>query len=74
MKRILKIILAIICWIIGLFLLYETLSSFKGLDPWGVGFTFYTLPVGMISILFLVEAIILSKDIIKKKGSDKNSK
>lgn len=74
MKKILKIILAMSCWIIGLILLYETLCSFKGIDLWELGFAFYTLPIGIISILFLVEALILTKDIIKKKGSGNNGK
>lgn len=72
MKKILKIILATSCWAIGLILLYETLCSFKGIDPWGLGFAFYTLPIGIISILFLIEALILTKDIINKKGSGNN--
>lgn len=74
MKKILKIILTISCWIIGLILLYEAFSSFRGLDSWGLGFTFYTLPVGIISILFLIEAIILTKDIIKRKEDNVNGK
>jgi len=67
MKKILKMVLGIICWIIGLFLLYEALCSLNKLDSWGLGFTFYTLPVGIISILFLIEAINLTKDFINKK-------
>lgn len=72
MKKNLKIILAVICWIIGLILLYDTLRSFKELDPWGLGFAFYILPTGIFSILFLLEAIVLTKDFINKKGSNKN--
>ena len=67
MKKIFKIILTIICWIIGLILLYETVSSLKNSDPWGLSFAFYTLPIGISSILFLIEAIILTKELIKKK-------
>ena len=71
MKRVFKIILTVVCWGIGFILLYETLYSFKGLDSWGLGFVFYTLPVGIISTLFLIEAILLTKDFVKK-GSDKD--
>ena len=67
MKKLFKIILTIICWIIGLTLLYETVSSLKNWDLWGLSFAFYTLPIGIISILFLIEAIILTKELIKKK-------
>lgn len=74
MKKILKIILTISCWIIGLILLYETLDSFSGLDTWGLGFVFYTLPVGIMSVLFLIEAIILTKEIVKRKGDNVNGK
>ena len=66
MKRVIKIIIAIICWVIGLYLLYETICSFEGLDPWGLSFAFGTLPIGIIAILFLVEAIILTKELVKK--------
>ena len=65
-KKLLKIIFAIICWIIGLCLLYETIHSFEEIDPWGLGFTFYTLPIGALSMLCLRQAIVLTKKLIKK--------
>ena len=65
MKKVFKIIIAIICWIIGFILLYETIHSLIGTDPWGLGFIFYSLPIGVISILFLLEAYILTKELIK---------
>ena len=70
MKKVLKIILTIICWLIGVFLLYETINSFNGLDPAGLGFIFFTLPVGIFCVIFLISAISLTKDIIKKKNND----
>lgn len=71
MKKIFKMILMVICWIIGLILLYKTLCSFKGMDPWGLTFIFYTWPIGAVSILFLLAAISLTKG-FGKKVSDKN--
>lgn len=67
MKKVLKIVLAIICWIVAIICLVEAFMSFKDLDSWGLGFTFYILPIGIIGILFLLEAIILTKGLINKK-------
>lgn len=65
MKKFLKIVLAIICWIGAILLLFETIKSFRYLDPWGLGFVFYTLPIGVIGILFLGGAIIITKELIE---------
>ena len=62
-----RIIGAIIFWIISLILLYETILSFIHADPWGVTFAFYTLPIGTLGILFLVMAIALTKGFIIHK-------
>ena len=70
MQKVLKIILRIVCCLIGVFLLYETINSFNGLDPAGLGFIFFTLPVGIFCVIFLISAISLTKDIIKKKNND----
>lgn len=67
MKKFLKIVLAIICWIGAILLLFETIKSLMYLDPWGLGFTFYTLPIGIMGILLLLEAIIITKELIAKK-------
>ncbi len=67
MKKFLKILLAIICWIGAILLLFETIKSFKFLDSWGLGFTFYTLPIGIMDILLLLKAIIITKEIIDNK-------
>lgn len=67
MKRILKVFLVIICWMGAIKLLFETINSLKNLEPWGLGFTFYTLPIGIIGILLLLEAIILTKKLIANK-------
>lgn len=67
MKRFLKIVLAIICWIGAILLLFETIKNFKFLDSWGLGFIFYTLPIEFMGILLLLEAIFITKEIIDKK-------
>ena len=67
MKKFLKIFLTIICWIGAIWFLFETIKSFKYIDPWGLGFLFYTLPIGIIGILFLIESIILIKELITNK-------
>lgn len=67
MKIFFKIMLTIICWVISIYLLYEIIIQFKSLDPWGLSFTFFILPLGMFLILFLVSAIKLTMSIIKKK-------
>lgn len=66
-KKILKIALAIICWIGAIKLLFEIINSLRYLDSWGLGFTFYTLPIGVIGILLLLEAINLTKEFITNK-------
>ena len=65
MKKIFKIIIATVCWIIGLILLYETIHSLIQSDPWGLTFTFFTLPIGITCILFLYEAYHLTKELIQ---------
>ena len=67
MKKFLKIALTIICWIGAILLLFETIKSFRQLDSWGLGLIFYTLPIGVIGGLLLLEAIILTKELIAKK-------
>ena len=69
MKKILKIILTIFCWICAIFLLVETVKSFNYIDDWGLGFTFFTLPIGILGILFLIEAVDLTKELMIKKNS-----
>ena len=68
-RNIIKTILAAVCLVIGIVLLYEILVSFKFSDPWGLGFTFYILPTGIISIGCLTIATILIKEIIKEKNN-----
>lgn len=69
--KVVKIISAIICWIIGLYLLYVTIWSFLDGDDWGLAFIFITLPCGVMSFLFLSGAItltmILKSELLKKK-------
>ena len=67
MERVLKIIFTIFCWICAIVLLVETIKSFNSLDPWGLEFTFYTLPIGILGILFLIIAVHLTKKLIKNK-------
>lgn len=67
MKKVLKIVITIICWVMGILLLWETIKSFRYLDPWGLGFAFYTLPIGIVSMLFLLEALILTKELVAEK-------
>ena len=67
MKKVLKIILTIFCWICTIIFLVEAIKSFKYLDPWGLGFTFYILPIGSLGILFLVIAVYLTKKLIRNK-------
>ena len=67
MKKVLKIILTIFCWICAIIFLMEALKSFNNLDPWGLEFTFYTLPIGILGILFLIIAVHLTKKLIKNK-------
>ncbi len=69
MKKFLKIVLTVICWIGAILFLFETINSFKYLDSWGLGFTFYTLPIGIIGTLLLIEAIILTKELIANKNN-----
>ena len=71
MKKIPTILFAILCWGAGLYLLYETLVSYKSGDPWGLAFAFITLPLGLFSLLILRFAIILTKDIIYIKKIDR---
>ena len=66
MKKILKIILVILLWIISLVMLIETISSFLVSDPWGLGFIFYTLPLVSITILLIVLSIYVTKNFLKK--------
>lgn len=66
MKKKLKIIFSIILWVFTIVLLFEVIESFKGLDPWGLSFTFYTLPISILCIITFVSAIGLTKDIIRK--------
>ena len=67
MKKFLKIVLTVICWIGAILFLFESIDSFKDLDPWGLIFTFITLPTGFIGTLLLIEAIILTKKLITNK-------
>ena len=67
MKKVLKIILTIFCWICTIIFLVEALKSFNDLDTWGLGFTFYTLPIGILGILFLIIAVHLTKKLIRNK-------
>ena len=67
MKKVLKIILTIFCWICAIILLVETIESLKYLDSWGLGFTFSTLPTGILGLLFLIIAIHLTKKLFKNK-------
>ena len=66
-KKILDYLLTIICWIIGIILVYQSFIAFFDADPWGLALTFYILPLGILGILFLVEAIRLTNEVIKKK-------
>ena len=72
MRRVLKIILMIFCWICAIILLVEAVKSFNNLDSWGLGFTFYTLPIGVLGILFLMIAVYLTKELIRNKNITKN--
>lgn len=67
MKKVFKIILTIFCWICAIISFMEALKSFNNLDPWGLEFTFYTLPIGILGILFLIIAVHLTKKLIKNK-------
>lgn len=42
-KKILDYLLTIICWIIGIILVYQSFIAFFDADPWGLAFTFYLL-------------------------------
>lgn len=72
MKKILKIILSIICIIVGIVLLSEVITNIKESDPWGLGFMFFTLPIGSFGLLFLVAGLSLAKDIFNSNTSMKN--
>lgn len=72
LKKFFKLILTVFCWVVGIFLLYETIISFNDLDPAGLGFMFFTLPIGIFCIVFLISAINLTKDIIKDKNNENN--
>lgn len=74
MKKFLKIILTIFCWICAIILLIETIKSFNYSDSWGLGFTFYTLPIGILGVLFLIEAIYLTKQFWHNKPKKNNKK
>ncbi len=73
MKKIIKVIVATICGILGSILLWETIKSLKQLDPWGLGFIFFTLPLGVFSILLLTESYLIIKQLIQqnKKKEEK---
>ena len=66
-KEILQYLLMIFCWIVGVFFIYQSFIAFFDADPWGLALTFYILPLGILGILFLVEAIRLTNEVIKKK-------
>lgn len=66
-KKTIKFMLAILCWIAAILLLVEVIKNFKELDPWGLGFMFYIVPIGVMGILFLFVAFVLTKELIRKK-------
>ena len=45
MKKIMVKILAIICAIIGISLVVTAIYNLHQSDPWGLGFTFFILPL-----------------------------
>lgn len=60
-------ILAIICAIIGISLVVTAIYNLHQSDPWGLGFTFFILPLLIIGLLFLILAYYLYKSIEYKK-------
>ena len=69
MKKVIKIILTIVCWICAIFLIVESVKSFIYSDSWGLELAFYTLPVGILGILFLVLAVYLTKEVVTNKSN-----
>lgn len=67
MKKVFQLIFMLVCWIVGGILLYETIVSLINSDPWGLGFMFFTLPLGVMCFLFLSLAILLMKEFVKAK-------
>lgn len=66
MKKVWSFVLLIICWV-GAIIFFLSIDSFKDLDPWGLVFTFCTVPSGIIGVLLLVKAIKLTKKFVTKK-------
>ena len=66
MKKFLKIVLTVICWIGAIYFLFKSIEYFKNSDPWGLTFAFCSLPCGFIGTLLLIEAIIITKKLITK--------
>ena len=77
--KVFLIVLTILCWIGAILLLGALgvmIGSFENLDPWGLTFTFFMLPVfilpiGIVEMLFLSGAIVLTVILIKERMKNK---
>ncbi|MBQ3475258.1 MAG: hypothetical protein IJH20_03730 [Bacilli bacterium] len=66
MNKLLKVLLIIVLLVVSVYMTSNLLSVSKSLDQWGLTFTFYIVPVGMINGLLYGLIIALLVDILKK--------